>query len=212
MADQEGGRQAPLSRRDLILNAAQVLFARDGYGSTGIRAIAAEVGISEATIYHYFRSKDEILDAIISRTLAGQLEAYPFPPDTSLEEVIRTVGGSFLQAMTIPGNRDLIHLLLTESAHDPDRAERYLAEVWDNGVDALESAIADRLPESSPASANTLAKMIAGALAHHVIHCEALAAVAGRPLVDGVDPTRWQYLDEMIRVVIRGVGLEADAS
>ena len=196
---------SPRSRRDLILDAAQVLFARDGFGSTGIRAIAADVGISEATIYHYFRSKEDIMDAIISRVSAGQLRSYSFPPDTGLEDVLRIVGAGFLQATAISGKRELIHLMLTESAHDPHRAERYLSEIWDQGVHALEVAIADLLPEDSPASANTISKMVSGALVHHVIHSESIASVAGRPLENGVDPARWQYLDEIIALVARGV-------
>lgn len=199
-------KSSPRSRRDLILDEAQVLFARDGFGSTGIRAIAAEVGISEATIYHYFRSKEDIMDAIISRVSAGQLRGYAFPPDTGLEDVLRIVGTGFLQAMAISGKRELIHLMLTESAHDPHRAERYLSEIWDQGVHALEAAITDLLPEDSPASANTISKMVSGALVHHVIHSESIASVAGRPLENGVDPTRWQYLDEIIALVVRGVG------
>lgn len=201
------GRNTP-SRRDLILDAAQTLFARDGYGSTGIRAIAAEVGISEATIYHYFRSKDDILDAIISRTSDGKLRAYPFPPEATLEEVLRTVGGRFLEAMAIPGKRDLMHLMLSESAHDQHRAERYLSEIWDRSVEALEVAVSERLPESSPASANTIALMLSGALAQFVIHCETIAAVAGRQLEDNVTPERWRYLDEIVHLILRGINTE----
>lgn len=208
MVEASRENSGPRSRRDLILDAAQVLFARDGFGSTGIRAIAAEVGISEATIYHYFRSKEGIMDAIINRVSAGQMRGYTFPPDTGLEEALRIVGSGFLQTMAISGKRELIHLVLTESAHDPHRAERYLSEIWDQGVHALEVAIAERLPETSPASANTISKMVSGALVHHVVHNESIASIAGRPLENGVDPTRWQYLEEIIALVVRGVGIE----
>jgi AcrR family transcriptional regulator len=199
-----GAGQRPQNRRDLILDAAQQLFARDGYGSTGIRAIAAEVGISEATIYHYFRSKDEILDAIISRTAEGQLQAYRFPDEMSLEEVLQSVGRIFLEAMETRHNRDLIHLLLTESAHSQRRAEHYLAEIWDKGQIALEEAIVRRLPGHSAVRAATIAKMILSSLTCFVIHNETLAAVAGRQLECGVDPNRQHYLDEVVEVIMRG--------
>ena len=88
---------------------------------------------------------------------------------------------------------------------DRDRAERYLSEIWDRSIEALEVAVAERLPETSLASANTIAKMLSGALVHHVIHSETIASVAGRPLEDGVDPTRWQYLDELVELILRGV-------
>lgn len=193
------------SKRDLILDAAQERFARDGFGSTGIRAIASDVGISEATIYHYFRSKEDLMDAIITRVSAGQMRGYAFPAETSLEEVLRIVGSGFLNAMALPGKRELIHLMLTESAHDPHRAERYLSEIHDQGIKALEAAIEPLMPETSPASAKTIAKVFSGALVDHVVHSESIASVAGRPLEGDVDPTRWQFLDEIIALIVQGV-------
>jgi hypothetical protein len=139
------------------------------------------------------------------------LRAYPFPSDMGLEEVLRTVGRMYLEVMAIPENRDLIHLLLTVSAHDSRRAELYLSQVWDNGIKAFEDAIAERLPASSPASAHTISMMISSSLSCHVIHSEALAAVAGRPLENNVDPSRWEYLDEIVRVIARGVGCEVQS-
>ena len=201
---QGGAGQRPQNRRDLILNAAQELFARDGYGSTGIRAIAAEVGISEATIYHYFRSKDEILDAIIARTAEGQLQAYQFPDEMSLEEVLKSVGRTFFAAMETRRNRDLIHLLLTESAHDKRRAELYLTEIWEKGLISLEDAIVRRLPDNSRMRAGTIARMILSSLTCFVIHHETLAAVAGRQLECEVDPERQNFLDEVVEILMRG--------
>ena len=47
--------------RALILEQAKKLFYREGYGNITIRKIAREIGYSPATIYLYFKSKDEIL-------------------------------------------------------------------------------------------------------------------------------------------------------
>lgn len=199
---------SPRGRRDLILDAAQHRFARDGFGSTGIRAIASDVGISEATIYHYFRSKEDIMDAIMSRVSSGQMRGYVFPENTGMEDVLRIVGTGFLHAMALPGKRELIHLMLTESAHDQHRAERYLSEIHDQGVNALEAALAPLLPSTSPASALTISKMFSGALIDHVVNSESIAAVAGRPLENGVDPARWQFLEEVIALIVRGVGAQ----
>ena len=51
-------------RRDvkpLILKKAKELFFKEGYGKITIRKIASEIGYSPATIYLYFKNKDEIL-------------------------------------------------------------------------------------------------------------------------------------------------------
>jgi len=51
-----------------ILNAARELFVREGYGSVSMRKIAEKIEYSPATIYTYFRDKDEILDCLCEET------------------------------------------------------------------------------------------------------------------------------------------------
>ena len=177
---------------------------KDGYGTTGIRAIASDVGISEATIYHYFRSKDEILDGIIARTAEGQLQAYQHQSGATVEEVLRGVGDVFLSVMKEPANRDLIHLMLTESAHNSERAELYLSTIWDEGLAALEEAIGRTMPDASAMRVSTIAKMLLATLTCFVVHKEMLASVAGRPLEDGLHPDRQAFLDDVIDVLLQG--------
>ena len=49
--------------RARILDAARDLFGSDGFDSTGVRSIASRVGITDAALYHHFKSKREILNA-----------------------------------------------------------------------------------------------------------------------------------------------------
>lgn len=57
--------------RDQIVAAADDLFYRKGYEHTSFSDIAAAVRISRGNFYYHFKSKDEILDAVIVRRLAG---------------------------------------------------------------------------------------------------------------------------------------------
>lgn len=57
--------------RDHIVAAADQLFYRLGYESTSFSNIADAVQISRGNFYHHFKSKDEILDAVIDRRLAN---------------------------------------------------------------------------------------------------------------------------------------------
>ncbi len=50
--------------RNTLLVAARRIFARDGYGATTNRSIAAEVGITTGAIYHYFPSKADLFAAV----------------------------------------------------------------------------------------------------------------------------------------------------
>lgn len=58
-----------LSTRDDILRASATLFCEVGYGSTSTYAIAEAAGTSQATLYHYFAGKHEILLALLLRTV-----------------------------------------------------------------------------------------------------------------------------------------------
>lgn len=69
----------PQSTRDQIVAQADDLFYRHGFASTSFADIAAAVGISRGNFYHHFKSKDEILDAVIEARMQrtqGMLESW----------------------------------------------------------------------------------------------------------------------------------------
>jgi TetR/AcrR family transcriptional regulator, transcriptional repressor for nem operon len=57
--------------RDHIIEAADRLFYRRGYEHTSFADIAGHVRISRGNFYHHFKTKDEILDAVIDARLAA---------------------------------------------------------------------------------------------------------------------------------------------
>ena len=57
--------------RDHVVEAADQLFYRQGYEHTSFSDIADAVQISRGNFYHHFKSKDEILDAVIDVRLAN---------------------------------------------------------------------------------------------------------------------------------------------
>jgi AcrR family transcriptional regulator len=60
--------------REEILTAAAALFERDGYTSTSTRAIAVAVGLRQASLFHYFDRKEDILTELLDQTLRPTLE------------------------------------------------------------------------------------------------------------------------------------------
>jgi AcrR family transcriptional regulator len=60
-------RLAPEARRDQILDAAARTVLRDGVGAVGVAQLAQDVGISKALAYSYFRSRDDLLAALLQR-------------------------------------------------------------------------------------------------------------------------------------------------
>src|ERR1700676_5369653 len=78
---QAESRRPSKTAREEILDAAAELFTSLGYASTSTRRIADAVGIRQASLYHHFATKDDILDALLADTvddplrLAGELLA-----------------------------------------------------------------------------------------------------------------------------------------
>ena len=53
-----------MDTRAILIEAAQRLFATRGYDRTTVTSIIAEAGVSKGAFYHYFSSKEDILDAV----------------------------------------------------------------------------------------------------------------------------------------------------
>ena len=71
-------RQAPeraVDKRRVILDAAIRVFAREGFHRCRVSDIAREANVAYGLVYHYFRSKDEVLNTLFSERWALLLEA-----------------------------------------------------------------------------------------------------------------------------------------
>lgn len=90
--------QDPQIRITEILNAAEPLFYSKGYYETAISDIAKKMGVAQGTIYYYFKSKEEILEAIINRELTNfiakaqrMIHSQEIPLDKKIQVVIQTL-------------------------------------------------------------------------------------------------------------------------
>lgn len=76
----------PEERRNEILDAAEMLFASKGYSNTTVNDILQKVGIAKGTFYHYFHSKEEVMEAIVRRFIdAGVNAAKSIASDPNLK-------------------------------------------------------------------------------------------------------------------------------
>lgn len=87
-------RQIPLRERqrqvreDAILDTAHELMVAQGYAEMSMDELAASVGISKATLYQHFASKDELAISVIVRAM-GRGEAYIASLDPALPAIQR---------------------------------------------------------------------------------------------------------------------------
>ena len=57
--------------RDQILDAAEGLFAQQGFSATSIKEIAAKAGVNSALLYYYFADKETLYKAALARQIQG---------------------------------------------------------------------------------------------------------------------------------------------
>src|SRR3712207_5459765 len=81
-------RQARETRRRIV-EAAALLFVRDGYSVTSIGAIAEEAGVAVPTVYASLRSKANVLRAVVDLTVRGDDEEAPLAARAEWQEMER---------------------------------------------------------------------------------------------------------------------------
>lgn len=94
MADWLAGRRGEVAA-DLILDAADALFARQDAATVGMHEIAAAAGCSRATLYRYFENRDALYTAYVHREarklyheVSGQVAGIVDPAERLIEGVI----------------------------------------------------------------------------------------------------------------------------
>ena len=105
--------------RQVVLDAAERVMARDGYEAATVARIVAEAGIPPSSIYHYFGSKEGILLAVLERGAQRFLDALPEgepPPGPRVQRVrvLVTVIGS-----TLERRPDFLRLLIALATQPP---------------------------------------------------------------------------------------------
>lgn len=91
-----------------ILDAAETLFARQGFAATTIKAIGKEAGVNPALLYYYFPDKERLYHAVLERRLgtaardAGNQLAAGLPPLDALNLLLRGYARRMHEAPSIP--------------------------------------------------------------------------------------------------------------
>lgn len=104
-------------RRAEILATAAALMASKGVAATTVREIGDAVGMLSGSLYHHFKSKDEIVQEVILGYLDDLLERYDavverqLPPQQALTEIVRA------SLVTIEDHPHATEIYLNDAAH-----------------------------------------------------------------------------------------------
>ena len=105
----------PVDKRRQILDAAVRVFARQGFHATRVADIADEAGVAYGLVYHYFRSKDEVLNELFVERWSLLLQA--------IEEADRAGGPHRDRLAAVAG------FIIDSYRHDPELMKVIIVEV-----------------------------------------------------------------------------------
>jgi AcrR family transcriptional regulator len=174
-----------------ILTAAREAFADTGLAGTTIRAVARDADVDPALVYHYFGSKEGLLDAATA------------PPQRWLENVAKTwttpvpdLGGALLRLMLGAWADDeigpVLRAVLQTAAHDPGTREKLRRVVEGSlmGVSHLGADEHDRLVRSGLISSQIMGL----AMMRYVWRIEPIVSMTDDEIVAAVAPNLQHYI------------------
>jgi AcrR family transcriptional regulator len=174
-----------------ILAAARTAFARTGWAGTTLRAVAREADVDPALVYHYFGSKQGLLDAATT------------PPQKWLDNVAQTwttpvneLGSALLRLMLASWADDdtgpVLRAVLQTAAHDTSTSEKLknIVERSLMGVSQLGDSEADRLRRSGLISSQIMGL----AMMRFIWQIEPLASMSDDEIVVAVAPNLQRYI------------------
>ena len=113
-------RQKAADRRQTLLQAALDLFSTQGYDGTTTRAIAERGGVTEALLFRHFRSKQELLRAVVEELGPRQIFP-PHPTDLAALPVRAALGRILTQYFdAFWENRACLKMMLMATLRDQD--------------------------------------------------------------------------------------------
>ena len=106
-------------RRQQILGAAVRVFARQGYEASRVGDVAKEAGVAYGLVYHYFDSKEAVLEAVFREAWGRLLTAVALAEETgeSAPEQLSLVVKIVLRSWR--DDPDLVRLLVREITRNP---------------------------------------------------------------------------------------------
>lgn len=123
-------------RREQIIQTATDVFATEGFEGTALKRVAELVGVKEATLFHYFRGKQELLTAVLAERDRRSLAAME-DKDAALPVMVRTAERNREE----PGLTAL-YAVASATANDPRHdSHGYFKERFADVVDVLAADI-----------------------------------------------------------------------
>jgi TetR/AcrR family transcriptional regulator len=136
-----------------ILDAAHAVFLRRGTAGARMQEVADEAGVNKALLHYYFRSKDQLGQAVFRRALQALLPRAMelLGSEATLEEKVRGIVA--LEVDVLRANPFLPGFVLSELTHHPERIRRLFETVLGTELGRMGERVRGRIGDQLAAGA-----------------------------------------------------------
>ncbi|MCP4407965.1 MAG: TetR/AcrR family transcriptional regulator [Gammaproteobacteria bacterium] len=189
----------PNDTKDLILNAAEALFAEHGFGSTSLRKITTKAGVNLASVNYHFGSKEALINAVFERRivpmnqqrierLKGLQEDYS-GRSIPLEVLIETFIGPAMALAADQGKGGAVFIrLLGRSYTEPSATlQQAIRGLYGPVIERFKLAFSQVLPELPPEEIYWRMHFMVGLLAYMMAGTDMMRLIASCQVCDPLD-------------------------
>lgn len=182
--------------QDRLLDAAEQLFAENGFDGTSVRDIASAAGCNIAAVNYYFGSKDRLYTEVWRRQLVQMRDARLQAIEQvlsesngkpSLEDLLKSFANAFIGPFVDESrSRWLMKLMAREMVDQHVNVNVFAEEVIKPTINAMSGALLKACPSLDESKIPMLIVLLAGQLIH-VVHVKAMfdqAEIAEMPTFD----------------------------
>ena len=183
-------------KRKLVLSAATSLFMAHGYGAVSMDAIARAAGVSKATLYAYFSSKDALFATIIDDACHESVAPDGILPcdATDVRAALEAFGGRMLRFFLEERALAIHRVVIAESVRFPELGRAF----YDSGPTTVHRAFGEWLSEQTAAGRLAVANPLIAAE-------QFIGMLRTRPFLRatlGMAPPTEAEVDEVVRAAV----------
>ena len=136
-------------RRKAILDIARDTFMAEGYAATSMSGIATKLGGSKGTLYNYFRSKDELFEAMMREECAAEFLAMTsLALEGEIDVVLRSLGGAFVRFILSSKAVGIHRIVAAETGRFPELGRMFYEEGPRRTLTVVSGFLAARMEEA----------------------------------------------------------------
>lgn len=133
-------------KRHQIMEGARRLFLAQGFDAASMNSIALEAGVSKGTLYVYFKSKEELFEAIIEEQCGEQAQQLcDFNKNEDIKVVLTRLGRELVRFLCQPGIVPSLRTVIAIADRMPELGAKFYLAGPGRGIASLKAYLEDQV-------------------------------------------------------------------